>query len=170
MGDRAVVAMERDEIGRRLDPRDADLVLDGKAQHPAIPAEVVLPDGVGDLVERLPCLLPERGLVPGAEGQRGDAERRAGQRLGRAQRIHAGIGDPGSFAARRIAIDQPDVADAAQGQRARRRQAAHAGTDHRHVYGPAAVRPHCRRRPGGGWQAEQGEVAMNCVVGWGAEH
>jgi hypothetical protein len=87
------------------------------------------------------------GFEPGAEGERGQAERRAGQRLGRAQRFHPRKGHPGALAAGRGAVEHACPLDAEQPQRRRRGEAAHAGADDSNVGDRPALRRFAQRHP-----------------------
>ena len=101
-------------------------------RHAAVPAQVVHPLQARDLVERGPGLAAPLGLEPGAEGERGHAERGAGELLGRAQRVHARRGGPGALVVGARAVQQHG-GNALLRQRHAGRQAGLAGTDDEHV-------------------------------------
>ena len=105
----------------------------------AHPQQVGQPVRGGDLVEALPALGAVLRLVPGAKGQRGKADVGAGQVLGRAQRVHARVGAPGTFAAARRTIDDAHVAHALAHQGEGGRLPAHAAADDQHVEHRPAV-------------------------------
>ncbi|MCY1530678.1 hypothetical protein D9M68_658760 [compost metagenome] len=117
---------------------DAVLVPHVQVQRAAVPAQVVHPLQARDLVQRFPGFGAELGLEPGAESQRGQAQRRARQLLGRTQRFHAGRGGPGAFIAFGRLVEDGRI-DAQVRQRRRRRQARHAAADDGHVQHLPAV-------------------------------
>ena len=78
-------------------PGDPVFVAHIQRQHFAIPAQVVGPLQSRNFVQPGPALCAELRFEPGTEGQRGQAERRSGQVLGRAQRLHTGGGCPRPF-------------------------------------------------------------------------
>jgi hypothetical protein len=129
----------------RMDCLHEVFVAHVQLQHAAVPAQVVHPLQARDLVEHLPRLGAELRLEPRAEGQRGQAQRWAGQLLGRAQRLHARRGRPGAFEADGRAVEHHH-ADAEVLERGGRRQPRHAAADDCHVqHGPAVQ--HMRQRP-----------------------
>jgi hypothetical protein len=85
-------------------------------------------------------------LEPGAEGERGQAERRPGQRLRRAQRLHPGEGHPGTLPPRFRPVQHPDIVDAHQPQLRRRRQPAHPRADDDIGHALALRHPGLRRQ------------------------
>ncbi len=125
-------------VGARQHGADAVFVPHIQVQHAAIPAQVVHPLQARNLVQRLPGLGPELGFEPGAERQRRQAQRGAGQLLGRAQRLHARRGGPGAFEAGGRLVEDGRV-DAQVRERRRRRQAGHAAADDGHVQHGLAV-------------------------------
>ena len=107
-------------VGAGLHRQHGVFIAEVQRQHAAVPAQVVHPLQARDLVERFPRRRAELGLVPGSEGQRRQAQRGAGQLLGRAQRFHARGGGPGTLEAFRRAVE--DVCrDAQVLERGRRR-------------------------------------------------
>ncbi|MNX22156.1 hypothetical protein D3C86_521330 [compost metagenome] len=125
-------------VGARQDGQDAMFIAHVQAQHPAVPAQVVHPLQAWNLVQRFPGLGSELRFEPGAEGQRGQAQRGARQLLGRAQRFHAGRGGPGAFVAFRRLIEDRRV-DAQVLQGGGGRQTPHAAADDGHVQHRLAV-------------------------------
>ena len=126
-----------------------------QGQHRLQPAQVILPQLIGDFVQRLPIRRAKARLVIGPIGQRGDAEAWAWQRLGRAQHLHLGIGHPGAFLARLAVIEHGDIVDAAQLERAGGGDAIHACPHHQHIQRAILA----RRQPGLCRQAEHVEVS-----------
>jgi len=80
--------------------------------------------------------------------------------LGRAQRVHARIGAPGTFAAALGTIDDAHVAHALPRQRERGRLSAHAGADDQHIEHRPAVRPQGRGYPVGGREVHARKIAV----------
>ena len=97
---------------RRDDRGDFGVISHRDVQRLAIPAQIGHPFELGDLAERLPPRGPVPGLPPGAEGKVGHAVIDGGQRLGRAQADHPGVGGPGPFVAGRILVRHEQVAGA----------------------------------------------------------
>ena len=136
-----------------------DAVLHRQADGVAHPQQVVAPVDAADLVQRLPAGAAVLRLVPGAEGQRGHAEFRAGHVLGAAQRQHARIGAPRAFVAARGAVDHADVGHAFAAQREGGGLAAHAGAGDQHVeHRRVAVGGFGGQHPGGRRQVDALEI------------
>ena len=131
------------------DAGDLDLMLHRQAQNALQPAQVIDPEGVLDLVERLPGVGSEGSLVPGTKAQRRDAERWTRQRLRRSQSVHACEGEPGPFIARRRAFENAHVAHALEDERGGRGNPVHAGSHDQHVGHGFAVRRQDVRGPVG---------------------
>ncbi|MCY1223200.1 hypothetical protein D9M72_353120 [compost metagenome] len=125
-------------VGARQHGPDAVFVAHVQFQHAAVPAQVIHPLKARDLVQRFPGLGAELRFEPGAEGQRGQAQRGAGQLLGRTQRFHPGRGGPGAFIALGRLVEDGRI-DAQVLERRRRRQAGHAAADDGHVQHLLAV-------------------------------
>ena len=148
------------EVAGGFDLQQVDAVLDLQADGLAHPQEIGQPVETGDLVELLPPLGPVLRLVPGAEGEGGDAEVGAGQVLGRAQDRHARRGVPRPLAAMGLALDDPDVADSLAQQAVAHGLAAHAGAHHQHVEGRLAVGPGASGHPVRCGVVQPGEVVL----------
>ena len=134
----------------RVHVRHPVFVMDLQVQHPAVPAQVVHPLQAVDLVQRLPGRGAELRLEPSPEGQRGQAQRRPGQLLGRAQRFHARRGGPGAFkTGRRLVVQGHGHATVLQSSG--QRQPGHAGPDDGHIgHGLAFMRA--------GWRPARGRL------------
>ncbi|MNX40319.1 hypothetical protein D3C86_707010 [compost metagenome] len=115
-------------VGARLHGQHAVFVAHVQIQHAAIPAQVVHPLQAGNLVQRFPFGGAELRFEPGAEGQRGQAQGRAGQLLRAAQRFHAGGGGPRAFVAFGRLIED-GRGNAQMRQRCGGSQAGHAAAD-----------------------------------------
>ena len=113
----------------------------------AIPAQIVHPVGAADLSEAVPGLRAVDRLVPGAIGQAGDAQIGSGEMLGRAQRIHAGAGQPRSFLPLGASIEDQDVDDALPLQPEGDRQSGETGADDDDIMDGGAFRPAACRNP-----------------------
>jgi hypothetical protein len=92
---RRLQLQRHDAIGARLHRQHAVFVADIERHDATEPAQVLHPLQARDLVQRFPGVQPELGLEPGAEGQRREAQRRAGQGLGGTQGFHARSGGQG---------------------------------------------------------------------------
>jgi len=98
-------------VGARRNTGDVDTAFDRQGQRLAIPGKVIHPHRTRYAEKGVPCGIAARCPVPGLERQRCHAVGRAQKLLGRAQRLHARIGDPWSLAPGGGAIDDPYVGD-----------------------------------------------------------
>ncbi len=124
--------LQVEPVRRRPDRSQLDAILHRQGQHLPVPDQIVHPHRARDLAESFPSHRAMLRLIPGAEGQVGDAEYRPGQVVRAAQRVHAGIGDPRAFAPRLGFIQHPQALDplAAEGKAHDQAEHAAAGDDH----------------------------------------
>ena len=121
------------ELPFAVEPDEMRPALGRDVGDPTVPVEVLGPVEARDAVDAGEGLGAVLGLVPGAEGQVRQAERRARELLGRAQGLHAGIGRPRTGETLPAAIDDGEAAQAQPFQPECRREPAHAAPDDEHV-------------------------------------
>ncbi len=131
----------------RLHADHAGGIAHRQAQRCAIPAQIIHPARARNLVQRVPSGAAVLRLPPRAKRERWHAQIDRGDVLGRAQGLHARVGDPRAFLASRVFVDHQHVVYTLALQRERRAQAALAGADDDHVVDVPA-RMHARLHPG----------------------
>ncbi len=161
---RTIGGIERqdDMVRMRHDAVDPALAANLQPENRAVPAKVVHPLQARDLAQCIPGGTAELSLEPGAERERGNAQRRPGEPLWRAKGLHPRRRCPRAFPALRPAIED-DRLDPLETQGCSRREPRHPATDHGDIEDGLAIDGRFRHPPRGR-QLEKGEVVRNAVV------
>jgi hypothetical protein len=145
--------------GRYLD--DLTTIAHWQVHNAPEPEQIFRPELARNQVEIPPILLAEACLVPGLIGQAGNIKIRPGEMLRAAQRVHAGVGEPWSFAPLLGFVEHEDVAHLRAHQPERRRKPRLSGAHHEHVQRRPVVRPESWRKPRGIRMRSLGKIGAN---------